>query len=105
MRTMTRPPSHPGEIIKGLYLEPLNITVSAAADALGISRKTLSKIINENGSVTPDIAMRLSKAFGTTPQLWLNLQSNYDIWHISHESSAWKRVRALLTTKHQLVHA
>ena len=102
---MTRPPTHPGEIIKMHYLEPLNMTVSAVADALGISRKTLSKIINERGPVTPDMALRLAKTFHTTPELWLSLQGNYDLWHASHESSAWKRARALLAARHQLVHA
>lgn len=105
MRTMTRPPTHPGEIIKMHYLEPLNIPVSVAADALDISRKTLSKIVNKHGPVTTDMALRLAKTFHTTPELWLNLQRNYDLWHTSHESSAWKRARTLLTARPQLVHA
>ena len=105
MRIMTRPPTHPGEIIKEHYLNSLKITVSAAAEALGVSRKTLSKIVNEKGPVTTDMALRLSKAFRTTPELWLNLQRNYDLWHTSHESNAWKNARALLTAQHGFVHA
>jgi addiction module HigA family antidote len=105
MRTMMRPPTHPGEIVKAHYLEPLNITVSTAADALGVSRKTLSKIVNEHGPVTPDMALRLAKTFHTTPELWLNLQANYDLWHTFHKSSAWKKARALLTARYQLAHA
>jgi addiction module HigA family antidote len=80
MKTMTRRPTHPGEIIKEDYLLPLSITIKDMAEKLGVSRKTLSKIINERGAITPDMALRLSRAFGTTPDLWLNLQTNYDLW-------------------------
>jgi addiction module HigA family antidote len=62
---------------------------------LGVSRKTLSKIVNERGTVTPDMAARLSKAFNTTPESWLNLQQSYDLWHTLHETSAWKKVHAI----------
>lgn len=95
MRTRTRPPTHPGGIIKRLYLEPLSLSVSKAAAALGVSRKTLSKIVNERGAVTPEMALRLSKTFHTTPQLWLNLQQFYDLWHATHDSTAWRGARAL----------
>ena len=104
-RTMTRTPTHPGEIITMHYLEPLNITVSAAANILGVSRKTLSKIVNEHGAVTPDMALRLAKSFRTTPELWLNLQRNYDLWHASHESRAWKSARPLIRETREPIHA
>ena len=91
----TRPPTHPGGILKRHYLETLNLTVSELAKSLGVSRKTLSRIVNEHGSITPDMALRLSKAFSTTPQLWLNLQQNYDLWHVSHASQEWKIVEAI----------
>ncbi len=90
-----RPPSHPGGILKRLYMEPLSITVTELAAVLGVSRKTTSKVINERGSVTPDMALRLSRAFKTSPNLWLNLQKNYDIWHAANDSSAWKNVKPL----------
>ena len=95
MRTRKRPPAHPGGILRRHYIEPLSLTVSELAEILGVSRKTLSKIVNERGSVTPDMALRLSKAFKTTPELWLNLQQNYDLWHVSHESTGWKMVEAI----------
>ncbi len=76
-------------------MEPLSLTVSELAEILGVSRKTLSKIVNERGSVTPDMALRLSKAFKTTPELWLNLQQNYDLWLASQESNNWKMVEAI----------
>ncbi|MBI2058324.1 MAG: HigA family addiction module antidote protein [Nitrospirae bacterium] len=90
-----RPPTHPGGILKRDYLEPLSLTVSGAASALGVSRKTLSKIINEHAPVTTDMALRLSRAFGTSPELWLNLQRNYDLWHACRESRSWRRARVL----------
>jgi len=67
--------------------------VTDMASNLNISRKTLSKILNEKGSVTPDMALRLSRAFGTTPELWLNLQKNVDLWEAENLSQDWRRVR------------
>lgn len=97
MHIMKRKPTHPGKIIKEDYLEPLTISIKDMALALGISRKTLSKIINERGSITPEMALRLSRAFETTPELWLNLQKNYDLWHAENSSSSWKSVKPLPT--------
>ncbi len=95
MRTRKRPPTHPGGILKRHYMEPLSLTILELAEILGVSRKTLSKIVNERSSVTPDMALRLSKAFKTTPELWLNLQQNYDLWQASHKSADWKMVEAV----------
>ncbi|MBI9083968.1 MAG: HigA family addiction module antidote protein [Desulfobacterales bacterium] len=95
MKKMKRQPTHPGAILKEDYLVPLAITITDMAVMLGVSRKTLSKILNENGAITPDMALRLSRAFGTTPDLWLNLQKNYDLWKAVQSSSDWKRVRPL----------
>lgn len=86
MLVRKRKPTHPGGIIKRQYLEPLHLTITEVAEDLGISRKTLSKIINENGSITADMALRLSKAFNTSAELWLNLQTNYDLWVAAHSS-------------------
>ena len=96
MGTMKRQPTHPGNILKEDYLKPLSITIQGMAAILGVSRKTLSKIINEHGAVTPDMALRLSRAFDTTPELWLNLQKNYDLWRAAHDSKAWKKVKPIL---------
>jgi addiction module HigA family antidote len=98
MGAMQRQPTHPGNLLKEDYLKPLSITIQAMASVLGVSRKTLSKIINGNGAVTPDMALRLSRAFDTTPELWLNLQKNYDLWHAVHDSKEWQRVRPILLT-------
>jgi len=73
-------PPHPGEIIRELCLEPLDITVTRAAEALGVSRKTLSAILNGRAGVSPEMAIRLAKAFDTTPESWMNQQMQYDLW-------------------------
>lgn len=96
MKERTRPPAHPGAILSRHYLEPLGLSITEVADALGVARKTMSKIVNEHGAITSDMALRLSRAFNTSPQLWLNLQHNYDLWHASHESQEWKHVRAFM---------
>lgn len=72
-------PSHPGEILKDLYLEPLGLSISDASEKLIISRPNLSAIINGKAGISPLMAFKLAKAFDTTPQYWLNLQMNYDL--------------------------
>ena len=73
-------PPHPGTIIKELCLEPLGISVTEAAKALGVSRKTLSCLINGKAGISPEMAVRLSIAFETTPESWLTQQMHYDLW-------------------------
>ncbi len=77
---LTHNPPHPGEIIKELCLEPLGISITEAAKALGISRKTLSSIVNGNAGISPEMAVRLSIAFNTSSESWLNQQTQYDLW-------------------------
>ena len=73
-------PVHPGEVIREEYLEPLNMTQQQLADALGVTRVRINEIILGKRSITPDTAFRLSKCFNTTPDFWLNLQNNLDLW-------------------------
>jgi len=73
-------PPHPGEVLRELCLEPLGLTVTAAADALGVSRKTLSAILNGRAGISPEMAVRLSIAFGASAESWLNQQTQYDLW-------------------------
>lgn len=73
-------PPHPGEILKELCLEPLGLTVTRAAEALGVSRKTLSAILNGHAGISPEMAIRLSIAFDTSAESWLNQQVQYDLW-------------------------
>ncbi len=72
-------PPHPGEVIKDFYLDPLGLTVTAAAAGLGVSRVTMSELVNGKNGISPEMAYRLSKAFGRTPESWLNLQTLYDL--------------------------
>ena len=72
-------PPHPGEVLKELYL-PVGMGVSEAAKKLGVSRQTLSAIINGRAGISADMALRLSKALGTSADLWLKMQIKYDLW-------------------------
>jgi addiction module HigA family antidote len=74
-------PPHPGEVLRELCLEPLDLTVTAAAEALGVSRKTLSAVLNGRAGISPEMAIRLSIAFDTSAESWLNQQSQYELWH------------------------
>jgi len=73
-------PPHPGEVLRELCLEPLGLSVTDAAEALGVSRKTLSAILNGRAGISPEMALRLAKAFDTSPESWLNQQMHYDLW-------------------------
>lgn len=73
-------PPHPGEVIRELCLKPLGLSVTDAARALGVSRKTLSAILNGRAGISPEMAVRLSIAFDTSAESWLNQQSQYDLW-------------------------
>jgi addiction module HigA family antidote len=76
-------PSHPGEILQTMYLDPLNVTITRAAEALGVSRKHVSAIANASASVTPDMAARPTTVFGPSVQFWVNLQAQCDVWAVS----------------------
>jgi addiction module HigA family antidote len=90
-------PPHPGEIIRDLCLEPLGLSVTDAAIALGVSRKTLSSILNGRSGISPEMALRLSKAFSTTPESWLNQQVQYDLLNAKKDSKGIK-VKKLYAT-------
>lgn len=87
-------PPHPGEVLRELCLEPLGLTVTDAAEALGISRKTLSAILNGRAGISPEMAIRLSKAFGTSAESWLNQQMQYDLW-VAEQGAGDIRVKRL----------
>ena len=78
-------PPHPGETIRDLCLEPLGLTVTEAAQALGVSRKALSQLLNGHAGISPQMAIRLSRAFGRTPEGWLQLQASYDLAHVNND--------------------
>lgn len=76
-----RQPTHPGQILKDLYLDPRAVSITAFAEATGLSRKHLSQIINGHVGITPDTAVRLGEVLGTSAHMWMNGQTTYDLWH------------------------
>jgi len=89
-----RNPPHPGQTIRTRCLEPLDLTVTAAAEALGVTRKTLSLLLNGHAGISAEMAVRLSKGFGSTPEFWLRLQMNYDLAQ-ARKTSSKLRVRKM----------
>ncbi len=73
-------PPHPGEFIRSTYVEPFDLSIRSLAESLGVSPSTLTRIINGNSGISPEMALRLSKALGRTPESWLAMQHNYDLW-------------------------
>jgi addiction module HigA family antidote len=86
-------PPHPGEIIREDCLRPLGLTVTAAAEGLGISRQSLSEILNGQNGVSADMALRLEKAGWSTAETWLNAQTAYDLWQARQRSETMKVTR------------
>ena len=78
-------PPHPGEILNGLWQQPMGVSVTQAAGALGVRRKTLSKIINGRAGISPEMAFRLSMAFGGSPESWMGHQVAYDLWKVEQQ--------------------
>ena len=93
-------PPHPGEVLWGLDMEPAGLTINAVAERLGVDRKTISRIINGHAGITAEMAILLGKAFNTTPDLWLNMQRNYDLWHAGQRIR--KRANKVKTFEHRL---
>lgn len=79
-------PPHPGEVIRELCLTPLKLSVTKAAEGLGVTRKTLSSLLNGRSGISPEMAIRLSKAFGGSPESWLSQQMIYDLWETEHRA-------------------
>ena len=77
---MTRKPTHPGEILREEFMEEMGISVAQLAEMLGVSRQTVNELVHERRSLSPDMALRLGKLFGMSPQSWMNLQRNTDLW-------------------------
>ena len=94
-------PPHPGEIIRELCVEPLDLTVTGAAEALGVTRKTLSTLLNGRAGISPEMALRLSKVFGRTAEGWLRLQLQFDLWKAeqSIDMTGLKRIEAATVNK------
>lgn len=80
MATMTRKPTHPGTVFLEDVMKPLNLSVTQTASMLGVSRKTLSEFVNEKSSLSPDMAIRISLATGTSAESWMNMQQKLTLW-------------------------
>ena len=87
---LMKAPPHPGRVVRQECLEPLGLTVTAAAKALGVTRKTLSEPLNGKSGLSPEMAIRLSKAFGSSPEVWLGLQMDYDLAQVQRKSGKIK---------------
>jgi addiction module HigA family antidote len=81
-------PPHPGEFIREVYLEPLNISSRAVAAKLKVAPSTFSRLLNGKSNVTPEMALRLSVSLGRTPESWLAMQNNYDLWQMRKRFNA-----------------
>ncbi len=83
---MARKPSHPGALIRNVILPETGLTVSDLARRCGLARNTVSKVVNERGDVTEDIAIRLSRVLGSTPRFWLSMQTNLNLWNLENKN-------------------
>ncbi len=89
-------PPHPGRIVRQDCLEPLRLSVTGGAKVLGVTRQALNNLVNGKSGISPEMALRLSKAFGSTPEMWLRLQMNYDLAQVR------RREGAINVTRYQL---
>ena len=98
MLPKNRAPAHPGQILQTRFLAPLGLSQREAASLLGLSQhRTINELCTGKRSVSPQMALILAKAFGTSPDLWLNLQHNYDLWHVQRERSTHARLAKVQT--------
>ena len=93
MNELQREPTHPGEILREEFLNPLGISQSALARELHTSFRAVNELVNGKRGITPVMAMKLARYFGTTPQLWLNLQNNYDLYRVKRKNA--KEIEAI----------
>lgn len=83
-------PLHPGEIVKDVLIDGAGLTVSKAATKLGVSRTALSRLLNGHAGISPEMALRLAKLLGTSIEMWINIQAQYDTWQVSRMASKIK---------------
>lgn len=81
-------PPHPGEIVRAECLDPLGLTVTRAAEGLGVTRQALSDLVNGHAGISVEMAIRLAKAFGSSPETWLGMQMAYDLWQVRERADA-----------------
>ena len=95
-------PPHPGRIVRQECIEPLGMTITEAAERLGVTRQTLNNLVNEKAGISPEMAIRLSKAFGSSPEVWLGMQLDYDLARAEKNAGKIKvdRITAVRTAAH-----
>jgi addiction module HigA family antidote len=89
---MMKNPPHPGAVVLQECIEPLNLTITQAAEALGVTRNTLSELVNGKRGISPEMAVRLSKVFGGSAQSWLVQQAQYDLAHVRADRMKLRRL-------------
>ena len=87
-------PPHPGEFIRETYIEPFDMSIRSLAGSLGVAPSTLARVVAERSAVSPEMALRLSKALGRSPESWLAMQDNYDLWQ-AKKSANLSKVRKI----------
>lgn len=80
MLIVSRKPTHPGEVLREEFMSDFGLSVAQLAKRLSVSRQSVNELVRERRAVSPDMALRLARLFGTSPQYWLNLQRNVDLW-------------------------
>ena len=95
-KSIQHSPTHPGKILSEMYFEPLKLSITEASGKLLIARPNLSAIVNGKAGISPLMAIKLSRAFNTTPHYWLNLQANYDLWQVMQMDKDIKKIKALV---------
>jgi antitoxin HigA-1 len=94
---MVRKPSHPGALIRNVILPETGLTITELAKRCGVARNTMSKLVNERGDVTEDIAIRLSRVLGSAPRFWLGMQTNLNLWQLKHKNKqVYQRMERVL---------
>lgn len=97
-----RKPTTPGDILLHEFLEPLNLKITDLAEMLNVHRNSISALVNNNRTLTTDMAVRLSRAFDTSIEFWLNLQLNVDIWEIQNDERVQAEHRQIITAEAML---
>ena len=97
---MVRKPSHPGALIRNIILPETRLTISELAKRCGVARNTMSKVINERGDVTEDLAIRLSRVLGSSPRFWIGMQTNLNLWQLEQENKRIYQKMERVSTHH-----
>ena len=96
-----RPPTHPGYVVR-IELEELEMSVTEAAERLGVARPTLSQLVNENKRVSPEMALKLGRFFGNGTEIWMNMQARYDQWEVENDPDSLREADRIESVRSQV---